>query len=131
MTGSSEGRKTARSGATATLSTTPSRSRVRAVRALITGVAGFIGSHLADRLLSEGHDVLGVDAFTGTYDIAQKRRNIEGALRQPRFRFVEADLKTRRSSRSSRARRWSSTRRRRPGCAPPGARSSRATRRTT
>jgi len=64
------------------------------MRVLITGVAGFIGSHLADRLLAGGHQVAGVDAFTGTYDISQKRRNIEGALKHPRFRFTEADLCT-------------------------------------
>jgi UDP-glucose 4-epimerase len=63
------------------------------MRALITGAAGFIGSHLADRLLGSGHDVLGIDAFTDTYDVAQKRRNIAAALAHPRFRLVEADLR--------------------------------------
>ena len=64
------------------------------MRALITGVAGFIGSHLADRLLADGHEVVGVDAFTATYDTAQKRRNIEKALASARFRLVEEDLRT-------------------------------------
>jgi UDP-glucose 4-epimerase len=64
------------------------------VRAVVTGVAGFIGSHLADRLLAAGHEVVGVDAFTSTYDLSQKRRSIEGALGRPGFRLVEADLRS-------------------------------------
>ena len=62
------------------------------MRCLVTGVAGFIGSHLADRLLADGHDVVGVDAFTTYYSVAIKRRNLETLLTKPAFRFVEADL---------------------------------------
>ena len=60
--------------------------------ALVTGAAGFIGSTLADRLLADGVRVTGVDAFTDYYDPALKRRNLEGAQRQPGFRLLELDL---------------------------------------
>lgn len=54
---------------------------------LITGAAGFIGSHLVDRYLAAGHAVIGVDNLsTGT------RSNIEHALRAERFAFIEADV---------------------------------------
>ncbi len=56
-------------------------------RAVILGAAGFIGSHLVDRFLSEGWRVTGVDnLITGT------RRNLEHLAREPRFDFVEADV---------------------------------------
>jgi nucleoside-diphosphate-sugar epimerase len=60
--------------------------------ALVTGAAGFIGSHLTERLLSEGASVTGVDCFTAFYDPALKRRNLESALSHPRFRLLEMDL---------------------------------------
>lgn len=64
------------------------------MRALVTGVAGFIGSHLADALLSAGADVLGVDAFIPYYDPERKRDQVASLRRHPRFRFEEADLRT-------------------------------------
>jgi len=63
-------------------------------RVLVTGVAGFIGSHLAEALLARGDEVVGVDAFVPTYDRARKQANLGGLLGAPRFRFVEADLRT-------------------------------------
>lgn len=62
------------------------------MKALLTGVAGFIGSHLAERLVSDGYDVVGVDAFTEYYDRSLKERNLERLLGSPGFRLVEADL---------------------------------------
>ncbi len=57
------------------------------MRICVTGGAGFIASHLCDRLLDQGHDVVAVDNL-----ITGSRRNLEQALRHPRFRFVEADV---------------------------------------
>lgn len=59
---------------------------------LVTGAAGFIGSHLVDRLLSEGREVVGVDAFTGYYSRRRKERNLESAAGKDGFRLVEGDL---------------------------------------
>jgi nucleoside-diphosphate-sugar epimerase len=61
-------------------------------RALVTGCAGFIGSHLARRLVSHGWDVVGVDAFTDFYARRLKESNLAALREEPRFRFVEADL---------------------------------------
>jgi nucleoside-diphosphate-sugar epimerase len=63
------------------------------VRALVTGVAGFIGSTLAESLRNSGFEVVGVDAFTPNYEPARKRANLERLLRDPGFRLVEADLR--------------------------------------
>ena len=60
--------------------------------ALVTGVAGFIGSNLADRLVADGWEVRGVDRFTAYYEERLKRANIEALAAHPRFRLVEADL---------------------------------------
>lgn len=59
---------------------------------LVTGAAGFIGSHLVERLLDEGGRVTGVDCFTDYYDPALKRRNLAGALEHPAFSLLELDL---------------------------------------
>lgn len=59
---------------------------------LITGVAGFIGSHLAERLLHEGHHVVGIDCFTDYYERAVKEKNIAVLRRHPKFSLLEDDL---------------------------------------
>jgi UDP-glucose 4-epimerase len=60
--------------------------------ALVTGAAGFIGSHLVERLLRDGVTVTGVDCFTDYYDPALKRRNLESARAHPAFTLLELDL---------------------------------------
>lgn len=63
--------------------------------ALVTGAAGFIGSHVADRLLSLGFSVTCFDNFDPYYDPAQKRRNVAGALRNPSYQLIEGDVRDR------------------------------------
>lgn len=63
------------------------------MQALVTGAAGFIGSTLVDRLLADGHDVVGVDCFTDYYTAELKRQNIEHALSHDGFRLFEVDLR--------------------------------------
>ena len=48
----------------------------RVSRALVTGCAGFIGSHLTESLLADGHDVVGVDCFNDNYPAAEKLANL-------------------------------------------------------
>jgi nucleoside-diphosphate-sugar epimerase len=61
-------------------------------RILLTGVAGFIGSHLAEFLLSSGCSIRGVDAFTDTYAPRQKRDNVAPLARSPHFELITGDL---------------------------------------
>ncbi len=63
------------------------------MRVLVTGAAGFIGSRLCARLLTEGHEVVGLDAFIPYYPRPVKERNLATLLDERRFRFVEADLR--------------------------------------
>jgi len=62
------------------------------VKVVVTGAAGFIGSHLVDKLLGEGHDVAGVDAFVDFYPRAVKEANLRAARDHRRFRLVEGRL---------------------------------------
>ena len=57
------------------------------MRMLLTGSAGFLGSHLSERLLNDGHELIGVDNY-----ISGQRRNTALFAGHPRFRFVEADV---------------------------------------
>jgi UDP-glucuronate 4-epimerase len=63
------------------------------MRTIVTGGAGFIGSHLVDRLLADGHDVAAVDNFDGFYARTLKEQNLEAARVNPRFRLVELDIR--------------------------------------
>jgi UDP-glucuronate 4-epimerase len=58
------------------------------MRVVVTGAAGFIGSHLTEALIAAGNDVVAIDSFTDYYDPARKRANTEG------FEVLEADLET-------------------------------------
>jgi len=60
------------------------------MRALVTGAAGFIGSHLSDRLLERGHEVVGIDCFTDCYPRTVKEANLSSPRAQRRFRFTES-----------------------------------------
>jgi UDP-glucuronate 4-epimerase len=60
---------------------------------LVTGGAGFIGSHVVDRLLAEGREVVVLDSFDDFYSPTGKRRNLESASRHPGFRLVEGDIR--------------------------------------
>jgi len=62
------------------------------VRVLVTGGAGFIGSHVCERLVSRGEDIVIVDSFDPFYDPAIKRRNIEATMASGRAQLVEADV---------------------------------------
>jgi UDP-glucuronate 4-epimerase len=63
-------------------------------RALVTGAAGFIGSHVAEALLARGHEVVGIDCFTDNYAREHKQANLAGAREHDAFTFVTADLVT-------------------------------------
>jgi nucleoside-diphosphate-sugar epimerase len=62
------------------------------MKALVTGVAGFIGSTLAERLCADGAEVVGIDCFTDYYPRALKERNLTALRAEPRFRFVESSI---------------------------------------
>lgn len=59
----------------------------------VTGAAGFIGSHLCERLLLDGHRVVGLDNFDTFYDPNIKRDNIAGYIAKKEFSFVEGDIR--------------------------------------
>jgi UDP-glucose 4-epimerase len=60
--------------------------------AVVTGAAGFLGSHLCETLLSRGHSVLGIDCFSDYYPRTLKEANVAGLRRSPSFRLLEVDL---------------------------------------
>ena len=61
-------------------------------RVVVTGAAGFIGSHLCERLLADGHQVVGVDSFTDYYDRSSKEENLEGVRAHANFTLEEIDI---------------------------------------
>jgi UDP-glucuronate 4-epimerase len=63
------------------------------MKVLITGAAGFIGSHLSERLLDDGLMVVGLDNFDDFYNPQIKRQNIKGCLKNKNFQLVEADIR--------------------------------------
>ncbi|HET7459884.1 MAG TPA: NAD-dependent epimerase/dehydratase family protein [Longimicrobium sp.] len=65
------------------------------MKVIVTGAAGFIGSHVVERLLARGDQVVGIDNFDSFYDPAVKRRNLRAALASDAFRLVEADIRDR------------------------------------
>ncbi len=62
---------------------------------LVTGGAGFIGSHLVDALLARGERVICLDSFDGYYDPARKRANVAAHLSHPDYTLVEGDIRDR------------------------------------
>src|SRR3954454_1746039 len=65
---------------------------MRAGRVLVTGCAGFLASHLSERLVADGYDVVGVDCFTSYYPRERKERNVAPLREAPGFTLIEADL---------------------------------------
>jgi UDP-glucuronate 4-epimerase len=63
------------------------------MRILVTGAAGFIGSHLCERLTARGDQVVGLDSFDAFYPRPVKESNLAGLAANPRFRLVEADVR--------------------------------------
>ena len=68
------------------------------MKAVVTGVAGFIGSHLAESLLGDGHEVTGIDAFVDYYPRAVKEKNLRRARDHARFRLLEGEVQALRLS---------------------------------
>jgi len=66
---------------------------MRFQRVMITGGAGFIGSHLAERLLNQGISVVCLDNFDDYYDPLMKRRNVSVALQDQNYKLVEGDIR--------------------------------------
>ena len=60
---------------------------------VVTGAAGFVGSHLSEQLIARGHSVVGIDAFIPYYPRSLKERNLTLLLQEPKFSFHEADLR--------------------------------------
>ena len=63
------------------------------MKVVVTGAAGFIGSHLTERLLRDGCTVVGVDSLDEFYPPEIKRRNIASSLENPNFDLIEADIR--------------------------------------
>lgn len=73
---------------------------------LVTGAAGFIGSHLCEALLEEGHAVTGVDNFDPYYDRSLKEANLRVLRTMPDFHFMEMDLRDRAATQAAASQGW-------------------------
>lgn len=62
------------------------------MKILVTGAAGFVGSHVSHSLLDDGHDVLGLDNFNDYYDVALKEARFQGLEKRDGFKMVRGDL---------------------------------------
>jgi len=62
------------------------------MRTVVTGCAGFIGSHLTERLLGAGWSVLGIDCFSPTYNTSRRRSVVDALSKEPAFEFIEGDI---------------------------------------
>jgi nucleoside-diphosphate-sugar epimerase len=63
------------------------------MKVLLTGCAGFIGSHTCEKLLSKGHSVIGIDNFSSFYDRSIKEKNLDAFRNHPDFSFAELDIR--------------------------------------
>ena len=63
------------------------------MKVLVTGAAGFIGSHLCERLLADGLEIMGLDNFDGFYSPDIKRANIAACINEGAFGLVEGDIR--------------------------------------
>ena len=81
---------------------------------LVTGVAGFIGMHCAQRLLAQGLQVVGIDNRNSYYDVALKDARLAQLQDHPQFRFVQLDLANRAGMAPILRKTWT-------GCNPPSA----------
>jgi UDP-glucuronate 4-epimerase len=64
------------------------------LKILVTGAAGFIGSHVAQKLLQRGDEVIALDNFAPNYSRARKEANLKEFVSSPRCKFVEADIRS-------------------------------------
>jgi len=62
------------------------------MKVMVTGVAGFIGSNLADALIEQGHEVVGIDCFLDYYPREDKLRNLASLMQSERFRLIESTI---------------------------------------
>ena len=63
------------------------------MKVLVTGCCGFIGSHFCERLLKEGHKILGIDDMNDYYDVIIKEKNLEILNKYSEFTFFKEDIR--------------------------------------